>query len=348
MEEPSVLTDVFSYRYLKVPIWNEYSVIEQRLLNQLIGITKDVLPLFTPKGVKNEATDNAWKEIHNKVSRELGVSELFNRYYSYTTKGIPVSGFHSWEYVCEKFVTAPFDGKQSPDSFIKERINIIELAMRTRYEQLISISSNLSPNVNALLGLSKGLTVPTSNKNEPFDFNQHINKNYSDSVYEMNERFRRSGVPLTLHNGFIQISKDELTESTIAKPFWDILADPIWRNVDIDMKEALDRRDSNAKDPVIFASKALESTIKIISEKKGWTTGSEKGASNFIDNLNSKANGRFIEPWEAELLKGFFIHIRNKISHGPGSKPMPSMTDEQTNWAIETAMSWIKTLVSRM
>ncbi|EAZ1759320.1 hypothetical protein BTD07_24565, partial [Salmonella enterica] len=129
-----MLTDVFSYRYLKVPIWNEYSVIEQRLLNQLIGITKDVLPLFTPKGVKNEATDNAWKEIHNKVSRELGVSELFNRYYSYTTKGIPVSGFHSWEYVCEKFVTAPFDGKQSPDSFIKERINVIELAMRTRYE----------------------------------------------------------------------------------------------------------------------------------------------------------------------------------------------------------------------
>lgn len=43
------------------------------------------------------------------------------------------------------------------------------------------------------------------------------------------------------------------------------------------MKEALDRRDSNSKDPALFASKALESAIKIVSERMGLTKGNEKG-----------------------------------------------------------------------
>ena len=62
--------------------------------------------------------------------------------------------------------------------------------------------------------------------------------------------------PLTYHNGFIQFALDQQIEKHIAKPFWDLVAAPPWKNVDIDMKEALDRRDSNDKDPAIFAAKA--------------------------------------------------------------------------------------------
>ncbi|MCE1450384.1 hypothetical protein LWU64_12780 [Enterobacter hormaechei] len=343
-----MLTDVFSYRYSKFPIWHEYSTNEQRLLTQLMGICKEALPTFTSKGGKSETFDDCWKSVHNKVSRELGVPHLFNRYYSYISNGFPVNGFHTWEYACEKFVTAPFDGSQPVDSFLKERINVIELAMRTRYEQIIKMNTSQYSMTQSLLPLTKGVTVPGSYQKGLSAFQQEIIKQYADNVSEMNERFRRAGVPLTLHNGFIQISKDEMTENNIAKPFWALLSDPQWKNVDTDMKEALDRRDSKDKDPAIFASKALESTIKIISDVKGWSRGNEKGASNYIDNLNSKANGKFIEPWEAELLKGYFINIRNQISHGPGSKPMPTMTDEQTDWAIESAMSWIKALIARL
>ncbi|MCU6671146.1 hypothetical protein M8013_20675 [Enterobacteriaceae bacterium H4N4] len=343
-----MLTDVFSYRYSKFPIWHEYSTTEQRLLNQLMGICKEALPTFSEKGGKSEAFDDCWKNVHNKVSRELGIPHLFDRYYSYTSNGFPVSGFHTWEYACERFVTAPFDGLQSVDSFLKERINVIELAMRTRYEQIIKINTSQSSMTQSLLPLTKGVTVPGSYQKGLSAFQQEIIKQYAENVSEMNERFRRAGVPLTLHNGFIQISKDEMTENNIAKPFWALLSDPQWKNVDTDMKESLDRRDSKDKDPAIFASKALESTIKIISDVKGWSKGNEKGASNYIENLNSKANGKFIEPWEAELLKGYFTNIRNQISHGPGSKPMPTMTDEQTDWAIESAMSWIKALIARL
>ena len=114
------------------------------------------------------------------------------------------------------------------------------------------------------------------------------------------------------------------------------------------MKEALDRRDSNDKDPSIFAAKALESAIKIVSDTKGWSRRTEKGAAQYIDNLVSKANGSYLSVWEGEMLKDYFRKVRNPVGHGPGAEPMPELTLIQTDWAIEMAMSWIRTVVRRM
>ncbi|MBB4370966.1 hypothetical protein GGD63_003763 [Bradyrhizobium sp. cir1] len=47
------------------------------------------------------------------------------------------------------------------------------------------------------------------------------------------------------------------------------------------------------------------------------------------------------------MLKAFFIHVRNPHGHGAGSQPPPALTSHQTEWAIETAMAWIKNLVRR-
>ena len=66
-------------------------------------------------------------------------------------------------------------------------------------------------------------------------------------------------------------------------------------NVDHDMKEALDLRGSDGRDPAFYAARALESTIKIISDQKNWTHGKENGAHNYIDNLATKTNA-FITP----------------------------------------------------
>lgn len=118
-----------------------------------------------------------------------------------------------------------------------------------------------------------------------------------------------------------------------------------WRNVDIDMKEAIDRRDSGGRDSPLYALKALESAIKIVSDQKGWTVGTEKGAANYIDNLVGIKNGRFIEVWEGEALKTLFTVVRNPHGHGPGNKEMPALTLNQQTWVIENAMSWIKSLL---
>ncbi len=115
----------------------------------------------------------------------------------------------------------------------------------------------------------------------------------------------------------------------------------------MDMKEAIHRRDTDSRDAAFYALKALESAIKVISDDRGWTKGSERGAANYVDNLVSSENGRFIDIWEADLLKKLFRDLRNPYGHGPGSSPQPSLTDQQERWVIENSIIWIKSLLSR-
>lgn len=352
-----MLTDIFSYRYLKHPVWETYGEIEQRLLYQLMGIASDAIPYYS-NGKEIETNKEKWKLLHNRLARELGLDELSPRYYSYTQKNafgteMPVSGFWGWNHVCDKFVKAPFNPQiHNPDRFIKERISLIELVMRLRGEEIAQLNADLPRAVLAAEIRSKQSYRTMRISGDPAEGIKAWNKTQTDiylaQVDELNERFRRAGAPLTYHNGFVQVSSDEIVEKYIAKPFWDLVASPEWVNVDLDMKEALDRRDANDKDPAIFAAKALESAIKIVSDLKGWTRGTENGASNYIDNLVSKANGSFLTPWEGEMLKDYFRKVRNNLGHGPGSEPMPVLSIPQTDWAIEMAMSWVRTLVRRM
>lgn len=351
-----MLTDIFAYRYLKHPIWSEYTVVEQRLFNQAFGILKDAIPYYYSNGQEIEANKETWKELHDKIAREIGVNELSTRYYSYNQKNMlgqefPVSGWHTWMHTCEQFVLRPSPAAVDPDQFLKERLSLIELGIRFCFEKVAKANADLPQALIEATYRDKkvitGLRIPGSAVLSVKAINSTLNSTFTSQVEELNERFRRAGVPLTFHNGFIQVSIDEQVERLIAKPFWNLVANPIWKNVDIDMKEALDRRDSNDKDPAIFASKALESAIKIISDLKNWTTGRETGAAAYVDNLISKANGGYLSPWEGDMLKDYFRKVRNSLGHGPGSEPMPELTLVQTDWAIETAMSWIRTLIRR-
>ncbi|MEX2164007.1 MAG: hypothetical protein WD823_07165 [Sulfuricaulis sp.] len=352
-----MLTDIFSHRYLDRPIWSGYTELERRLLNQAFGIVKDALPYYDSEGKETEANKIKWKALHDRLARELGINELSQRYYSYTQKNylgheVPISGWFSWEHACGQFVNANFTGQVDPDQFIKERLSFIELAMRFRGDEIAQANAQLPKALEEAAmrdaGPRNGLRIPGSRVDGIKAWNATINSNFEGQVAELNERFRRAGAPLTYHNGFIQLAVDETIEQNIAKPFWALVADPLWKNVDIDMKEALDRRDSNDKDPAIFAAKALESAIKIVSDTKGWTRGTETGAAQYVDNLVSKANDSYLSVWEGEMLKDYFRKVRNSVGHGPGSEPMPELTLVQTDWAIETAMSWVRTLVRRM
>ncbi|MHC2338076.1 MULTISPECIES: hypothetical protein [unclassified Bradyrhizobium] len=73
-------------------------------------------------------------------------------------------------------------------------------------------------------------------------------------------------------------ARDELTKTRIADALLGVNARCKWADVDRELKEAIEHADVQHHDEAFHAAKALESTIKIISDDKGWSTGRERGA----------------------------------------------------------------------
>lgn len=352
-----MLTDIFATRYADRPIWTNFGERERILITQGWRIVfEQVMPYWHEKKVI-EANKLRWESVHSKLSMELGMESLSPLTWNYyDANRVWQYGTFTMDLVCKTWMLAPFKAGTDPDRYMKERIAFIELAFRERMEAIAAINRDLPQFLKQALyadilrgkmaGSNDGGSVYNSADTVEAN-NQRVNALFASFADELNERFRQAKAPLHYHNGFIQIETDEKTQQQIATPFWKLVADPKWQNVDMDMKEAIDRREANDRDPAFYAAKALESVIKIISDERGWTSGKESGAAAYIDNLVSAKNGRFIDVWESEALKAIFRHVRNPLGHGPGGEPMPQLTQQQTNWTIEAAMSWTKSLVQR-
>lgn len=352
-----MLTDIFADRYAAHVLWERYTETESRLIAQCYQIVaQDVIPYWV-NGKVSDDSKTIWQSVHDCLCRELGLIELAPQYYSYQTMhlGTPhtVTGAWTVDRVCKTFLLATYTPTTPADRFIKERLSLIELAFRQREAVIAVYAANRLASKMSAAALEQSLNphgprIPGNAADAEKSWHQRQKETFQTSVGELNERFRRARAPLNYHNGYIQIADDELIESRIETPFWALVGGALWENVDIDMKEALDRRDTGGRDPAFYAARALESTIKIISKRKNWTRGTENGPHAYIDNLVSARNGRFIETWESEALKHYFTKVRNPLGHGPGDEEMPELSSAQTDWAIETSMSWIKALVSRM
>ena len=352
-----MLTDIFADRYSTVELWNSVGEPEQRLLVQAYRILSEQICHYYVDGNEDAHGKAFWTDIHNRLSMELGLKSLSPLAYAYqsTFNGTPQTVTGTWPInkVCEDWMLKAIDNNDlnfSADRFIKERLSLVEIGFRKRDEEIATDNANLPAKIKAalipVLGRST-LRIPGDPSSGIRALNAALNDQFRDAVNELNTRFRQAGCDLNYHNGFIQRAADELSRQQVEAPFWELVADLKWKNVDTDMKEALDLRDSSARDPAFYAVRALESTLKIVSDEKGWTSGKEKGAHNYIDNLASK-RVKFIDDWESEALKGLFTKVRNPLGHGPGKDSMPSLTLQQTDWAIETCMVWIKSIIRRL
>jgi len=317
-----MITDIFHKRYPNA--WYFYDDIPREIpvfLRQTAQIIFQDLAPHLPN--IEEICDRAY----GKLVRELGHG---------------LCDGNSAEEVCVKALCEPYDlwdnTHGSAEQFVEYRFSLLELLMAEGEEAIAAKSPPKRRKVPILPSASQTQTQGEDSAREAL----------RSAVSELNHRFREAGIPFHYHNGIIQRGADAVVESEIHEPFWRVLNDPKWRNVDVDMKEAIDRRDQQGRDAALYALKALESTVKIISDDKGWTKGSERGAANYIDNLVSSSNGRFIEVWESEHLKALFRDLRNPHGHGPGSAPLPTLTEHQQNWTIECAMGWIKSLILRL
>ncbi|MEX2491044.1 MAG: hypothetical protein WD425_04705 [Nitrospirales bacterium] len=350
-----MLTDIFARRYEGTVLWETFEEKDRQFLVQAFRIISEQFhPYYNHAyGSEDPGSKKYWGMLNDKLSLELGLETLSAKAYSYplaiqgtTTNQV---GTYSLLNVCKNFVCGTYISSIPADRFMKERISFIEIAFREReYEIDAEIESWNSSYVGRRLehGMQAAIQITPTKFEGKETFAERKRAPFLSAVTELNTRFSQANYDLHYHNGFIQRSTDQLTEEQIEDPFWSLVSDAMWKNVDTDMKEAIDRRDNQGRDPALYAAKALESAIKIISIHKRWTTGHEKGVQYYLDNLGSKKN-KYINDWEKESLKIFFGNVRNPLGHGPGNEPMPELTLQQTDWAIEFCMIWIKTLIRR-
>jgi hypothetical protein len=333
-----LLTDIFADRYENRVLRTEFGERERRFFGQMANLIVGHLYPFWVDGSRSQRAEEALKDVHDKLAMEFGVEELIPKYYS---TGVQVRT-RTFDEIYREYLTATPDAANA-DDFLKQRLSLVELIFRRKGEDLkneASLSAREgTKNLNALLG---ALELPSYEERHG-----QATALFEGQVHELNTRFRQARLPLNFHNGFIQISEDGVILEAIEQPFWALTSAAKWANVDMDMKNAVDLRDSGGRDPALYAAKALESAVKIISNEMGWSRGTEKGAAAYIDNLVSIANGRFIEPWEADGLKLIFSKVRNPLGHGPGADPMPALSPQQTDWVIQCCMSWIRSLIAR-
>jgi len=177
--------------------------------------------------------------------------------------------------------------------------------------------------------------------------NKNYTEDYDNCVDELNRRFKESKLGFYYNNKSIDTYNDKLSYNNIYEPYWEIMKDEKYKTIDNDIKIAFQKLNSNQSDAAFYSMRALESCIKIISDELSLSTGKEKGASNYIDNLGNK-KVKFIERWEADSLKFLFKEIRNPLGHGPGNEEVIALKYFQEKCVIDLVLVWIKSLITRL
>lgn len=350
-----MLTDVFFRRYANRPMFQHVGDRERAFFIQSFRIINEqIWSYYDAKRNVNENVKAIWTDIHDRLTMEIGVKELSSRYFPIQTQymGKEVTNWTSVELntVVENWLNAKFSDDLDADIFVKRRLSFVELAFRKREEQVAQENADLPKRLlKAKRHDSSGSGLYSLFSPEAVRARQEDrNRVFVENVHELNQRLKQAGMPLHYHGGFLQIAQDEQIQKQVEQPFWNLVKEARWKNVSTGMLNAIDLRDNGGPDPSFHAAKALESAIKIICGIKGLTTGKEKGVSDFLNHLESKANGSFIDQWERQSMQRFYSDVRNEFGHGPGAEEMPKFTPEQIDHTIEFCMSWIKSLIKRL
>jgi hypothetical protein len=322
-ENPTMLTDVFHKRY---PDFFRFGDGVPQAVH--VFLRQGAQIVFQDLSVQIPDIEVLCQASYEKLVRELGYGIHRGASAEEICTGALYEAYDLWN-----------DSHRSPEEFVQVRFSLLELLFSEIENETAQDKKAVRRSGLSLFGKKEKQDNPQANSGREI---------FVGAVRELNLRLREARIPLHYNNGLFQLSSDDLSESKIREPFWNILKEPKWVNVEIDIKEAIDRRDHRGRDAAFYALKALESAIKIISDEKGWSRGTERGAANYLDNLLSSANGRFIDVWESDQLKALFRDLRNPHGHGPGSGPQPALSDPQEAWVIECAMIWIKSLVGRI
>jgi hypothetical protein len=172
----------------------------------------------------------------------------------------------------------------------------------------------------------------------------------AEAVDELNERFRRASFGYRYEQGKLFRIDNELTHREITRPALQLLADPRFKGADEEFRAAHDHyKAGEYKDCAVDALNALESTMKVICDLKGWSYAQGARSSDLLKVL--RREGLFPEFADQSFdqlvatLKSGLPTLRNETGgHGQGATPVV-VPIYVASYALNLAASKIRFLI---
>lgn len=188
-----MLVDIFARRYEGSQLRETFEDRDSRLLVQSFRILAEDLSPYYIDGNENPASVSFWTTLESSLSRELGVKELSQHWTSYTSNGRFQTFKNTLITVCEKWLTQALTG--SPDTYIKERLSLIELGFRTKESEIAAMNTReISDGEKLLASLTRPRLRVAGNPEDGARARRATRtKAFQTAVDELNTRFRQAG-----------------------------------------------------------------------------------------------------------------------------------------------------------
>jgi hypothetical protein len=164
-----------------------------------------------------------------------------------------------------------------------------------------------------------------------------------DAVREINRFLREGDVLYQFESGqWISVSS-QYTHQQMVEPALAVLASPDFAGALQEFETAMIYvRSGDTKPAAVEATKALESTIKVICGQRGWVYAPNATLTPLVELI---ARHGLIEPWMKSLFLGP-ASIRNKLSaHGQGGQIVP-LPRYHAELAVHLAAAFIVDLIA--
>ena len=172
------------------------------------------------------------------------------------------------------------------------------------------------------------------------------------AIQELNARFKEHGIGYQFESGKIRRIDSTLIHNEITKPVLNLLWNPKFSGPNEEYLKAHDHyKHGNNKECLVECLKALESTIKVIFEEKGWSYDKTDSAAKLIKKcfdyelVPTYSQNQFTSL--RNLIESGIPTIRNKVGgHGQGSVP-ESVDDRLTRYGMNLTGSNIIFLIEQ-
>ena len=163
---------------------------------------------------------------------------------------------------------------------------------------------------------------------------------FDQAIAEINIRLKQHGLGYELLNREIVVKTNTITHENIVKPVLKLLVDEEFRGAEQEYLLAFDHyKKGENKDAILNATKAFESTMKIICKGMGYAYDQNKDTAQKLISILEK-NGLFPAYLSNHMtgirttLESGAPTLRNKTSgHGQGSA-VQNITDEYVEYAL--------------